>query len=55
MRWPWQSRNGHERLRRLREIESEDARVYLRTLAEELKRSIDRLEHVVSRMEDETP
>lgn len=55
MRWPWQPRNGcGERNRRQREAESDDARVHLRTLAEELKRSIDRLEQVVSRMEGDT-
>lgn len=55
MRWPWQHRRESERSRRQREIESDDARVNMRALAEELKRSIDRLEQVVTRMEGETP
>lgn len=52
MRWPWM-RDEDEGSRRQREIESDDARVHLRSLAEELKRSIDRLEQVVTRMEGE--
>lgn len=53
MRWPWQFERGSEMTRRRAESDSDDARVHLRTLAEELKRSIDRLEDVVSRMEQD--
>lgn len=53
MRWPWQVERGSEMARRRAESDTDDARVHLRTLAQELQRSIDRLEDVVGRMERE--
>lgn len=53
MRWPWQVERGSDMARRKAESNSDDARVHLRTLAQELQRSIDRLEDVVSRLEQE--
>lgn len=53
MRWPFGARGDAQRERQESEADAEDARIRLRVLAEELARSIDRLERAIGRMEGE--
>lgn len=52
MRWPWSLPRGSEMARRKAEHESDDVRVHLRSLAAQLKYEIDRLDVIVSKLNE---